>query len=78
MNIIEKEEKTIELKVRRPGGGIVPMLISTIYIIFITLLIAVPIGVGAAIYLNEYAKPGKVLNIIRYEIQNLGGVQNKP
>ena len=74
MNIIEKEEKTIELKVRRPGGGIVPMLISTIYIIFITLLIAVPIGVGAAIYLNEYAKPGKVLNIIRFAIQNLAGI----
>lgn len=65
---------TIRLKVTRPGGGIVPMVISTLYIILLTLLIAAPVGICAAIYLNEYAKPGKVLNIIRFAIQNLAGI----
>ena len=39
--------------------GIAGNIVNTLYIIFITLLFATPIGVGAAIYLNEYAKPGK-------------------
>lgn len=64
----------IKMKVTRPGGGIVPMLVSTIYIIGLTLIIAAPIGICAAIYLNEYAKPGKALNIIRFAIQNLAGI----
>ena len=64
----------IKMKVTRPGGGIVPMLVSTIYIIGLTLIIAAPIGICAAIYLNEYAKPGKTLNIIRFAIQNLAGI----
>jgi phosphate transport system permease protein len=64
----------IKMKVTRPGGGIVPMLVSTLYIIGLTLIIAAPIGICAAIYLNEYAKAGKILNIIRFAIQNLAGI----
>ncbi|NMB42738.1 MAG: phosphate ABC transporter permease PstA, partial [Clostridiales bacterium] len=71
---IENEDTSIDLKIRRPGGGIIPMVISTVIIIIITLLVSLPIGVGAAIYLNEYAKPGKVLKIIRFAIQNLAGI----
>ena len=37
--------------------GIAGNIVNTIYIIVITMLIATPIGVGAAVYLNEYAKP---------------------
>lgn len=74
IDIIEDEGNTLDLKVRRPGGGIVPMLISTIIIIVVTLIIALPIGIGAAIYLSEYAKPGKTLNTIRFAIQNLAGI----
>ena len=40
--------------------GIAGNLLNTLYIVVITLVIATPIGVGSAIYLNEYAKPGKV------------------
>lgn len=40
--------------------GIAGNLVNTLYIIVITLLIVTPLGVGAAIYLNEYAKPGKL------------------
>ena len=39
--------------------GIAGNIVNTLYIIILTLLIATPIGVGGAIYLNEYAKPGK-------------------
>lgn len=63
-----------KIKVTRPGGGILPMLISTVYIIIISLTIAAPIGICSAIYLNEYAKPGKVLRTIRFAIQNLAGI----
>ncbi len=63
-----------KIKVTRPGGGILPMLISTVYIIIISLSIAAPIGICSAIYLNEYAKPGKILRLIRFAIQNLAGI----
>jgi len=71
---IEGEDTSLDLKIRRPGGGILPMVISTLLIIVITLVVALPIGVGAAIYLNEYARPGKVLRVIRFAIQNLAGI----
>ena len=64
----------IRLKITRPGGGIVPMLVSTIYIIILSLIIAAPIGICSAIYLNEYAKHGKILKTIRFAIQNLAGI----
>lgn len=65
---------SIRLKVTRPGGGIIPMMASTLYIILLTLAIAAPIGICAALFLNEYAKPGKILNLIRFAIQNLAGI----
>ncbi len=64
----------IRIKVIRPGGGIVPMLVSTIYIIVLSLVIAAPVGISSAIYLNEYAKRGRILNLIRFAIQNLAGI----
>jgi phosphate transport system permease protein len=71
LNSITADSK---IKVTRPGGGILPMLISTVYIIIISLCIAAPIGICSAIYLNEYAKPGRVLRLIRFAIQNLAGI----
>ena len=44
--------------------GILGNIINTLYIVVITLLIATPIGVGSAVYLNEYAKPGKIVRLI--------------
>ena len=46
--------------------GIAGNIVNTLYIIIITMLIATPVGVGTAIYLNEYAKTGKLVTIIEY------------
>lgn len=54
--------------------GILGNIINTIYIIVITLLIATPIGVGSAIYLNEYAKPGKIVRLIEFTTETLSGI----
>jgi phosphate transport system permease protein len=54
--------------------GILPSIINTLYMIGITLLIATPIGVGAAIYLHEYAKRGKIVRIIEFTTETLAGI----
>ena len=54
--------------------GILGNIINTLYIIVITLLIATPIGVGSAIYLNEYAKRGKAVEIIEFTTEILSGI----
>ncbi|MTI70739.1 MAG: phosphate ABC transporter permease PstA [Firmicutes bacterium] len=56
------------------GGGILPIIINTLYIILLTIVIATPIGVFAAIYLVEYAKPGKIVRIIRFATESLAGI----
>ncbi|MDG5786835.1 phosphate ABC transporter permease PstA [Evansella sp. AB-P1] len=55
-------------------GGIWPALVGTFYVASLTILISVPVGIGAAIYLNEYAKQGPIVRIIRMSIRNLAGV----
>lgn len=54
--------------------GIAGNIINTLYIIVIILLIATPISVGSAIYLNEYAKPGKLVRLIEYTTEILSGI----
>ena len=54
--------------------GIAGNILNTIYIIVITLLIATPIGIGSAIYLNEYAKPGKFVRVVEFTTQTLSGI----
>ena len=54
--------------------GILGNIINTLYIIVITLLIATPIGIGSAIYLNEYAKPGKLVRAIEFTTEILSGI----
>lgn len=55
-------------------GGIFPCIIGTILISLGAIFIALPIGVASAVYLNEYARPGKLVRIIRLGINNLAGV----
>ena len=54
--------------------GILGNIINTIYIIVITLIIAAPIGIGSAIYLNEDAKPGKLVRTIEFTTEILSGI----
>ncbi len=55
-------------------GGILPAIVGTIYLVMGTIILALPLGVGSAIYLTEYAKQGKVTRLIRLAIMNLAGV----
>lgn len=54
--------------------GIAGNILNTIYIIVLTLIVAAPIGIGSAVYLNEYAKPGKVVRIIEVTTEILSGI----
>ena len=54
--------------------GILPDILNTIYILLATLLIVIPLGVGAAIYLTEYAKNKKIVTIIEYAAETLSGI----
>ncbi|MGI6297808.1 MAG: phosphate ABC transporter permease PstA [Saccharofermentanales bacterium] len=56
------------------NGGVLPMIVNTLYIIILSIGIATPIGVGAAIYLQEYAKPGRIVKIIRFSTETLAGI----
>ena len=58
----------------RETVGILPNILNTIYIILITLVIVLPTGVGAAIYLNEYAVNKKVVRIIELATETLSGI----
>ncbi|MDQ1336895.1 MAG: phosphate transport system permease protein [Thermodesulfobacteriota bacterium] len=55
-------------------GGILPCIIGTLCLSLGAILIALPIGVSSAIYLNEYARPGRIVRLIRLGINNLAGV----
>ena len=54
--------------------GILGNIVNTLYIVVITLLIATPLGVGAAIYLNEYAKGGRAVCLIEFTTETLSGI----
>ena len=55
-------------------GGILPCIIGTLCLSIGAIVVALPIGVASAIYLNEYARPGRIVRIIRLGINNLAGV----
>lgn len=54
--------------------GILPDILNTVYIIIVTLLIVLPLGVGAAVYLTEYASNKKVVALIEYAAETLSGI----
>ncbi|MDL1981931.1 MAG: phosphate ABC transporter permease PstA [Deltaproteobacteria bacterium] len=55
-------------------GGILPCIVGTLCLSIGAILIAMPIGVASAIYLNEYARPGPLIRVIRLGINNLAGI----
>ena len=54
--------------------GILPDILNTLYIIIYTLILVLPLGVGAAIYLTEYAHNKKVVAVIEYAAETLSGI----
>lgn len=55
-------------------GGILPIIVGTIYVTLVSIIIATPIGVAAAVYFSEYAKKGKLINTIRFFTEVLAGI----
>lgn len=54
--------------------GVLPDILNTVYIIVAALVLVLPLGVGAAIYLNEYATSRRLVNAIEYAIETLAGI----
>ncbi|MDD6211930.1 MAG: phosphate ABC transporter permease PstA [Clostridiales bacterium] len=54
--------------------GILGNIVNTLYIVVLTLLFATPLGIGSAIYLNEYAKPGPMVRAIEFTTETLSGI----
>ena len=54
--------------------GILPAILNTLYVIFLTLLIVLPLGVGAAVYLTEYASNRKLIEVIEFTNETLAGI----
>jgi phosphate transport system permease protein len=55
-------------------GGVFPMIVSSIYLTGLTLIVAVPLGVGGGIFLSEYAGEGRIVQSIRFAIDLLSSV----
>lgn len=68
------EGEQVQLKISHRGEGIYPMLVTTVLIIILALAVACPIGICAAIYLTEYAKPGRLVRLIRFATESLAGI----
>ena len=54
--------------------GIAPMILNTVYVVLITLVVSIPVGIGTAIYLAEYSKPGRLVVAFRFAIEILAGI----
>lgn len=65
---------TTVTSVWRGTVGVGGSLVNTLYVIVIALGAAVPVGAGAAVYLNEYAKPGRIIRLIEFATETLAGI----
>ncbi|HED23854.1 MAG TPA: phosphate ABC transporter permease PstA [Firmicutes bacterium] len=74
LGVINWEFITESPRVGMTEGGILPAIIGTFYVTLITVAFAVPLGVAAAIYLNEYAVQGRITRLVRMALRNLAGV----
>lgn len=54
--------------------GILPNILNTVYIILMTIIVVLPIGIGSAVYLNEYAKNKRLVSLIELATETLAGI----
>lgn len=73
-NVINSSFLTQVKSALKETEGIAGNILNTVYIVFITLLIATPIGIGSAIYLNEYARQGPFVKMVEFTTQTLSGI----
>lgn len=74
VEVMEKGIKIVDSNFKTYGGGIRGSLLNTLMLILITVLIAMPIGIGGAIYLGFYAKNNKLTRILRSLIDMVSGI----
>ena len=65
---------TTQESVLRGTVGILPAIRNTLFVIFLSLIIALPLGVGAAIYLTEYARNRRLVSVIEFATETLAGI----
>lgn len=65
---------TTTASVLKGTDGILPAILNTLYVILLTLLIVLPLGVGAAVYLTEYASNRKLIEVIEFTNETLAGI----
>lgn len=73
-NAFDNGYEITSMSIQNSGGGIRGSIITTLILIVMTLILAVPIGISTAIYFNEYAKKSRISEIIRYLVDLLTGV----
>lgn len=71
---LDKSQFIMMIQVSVNGGGIRGSILTTVILIILTLVVALPLGIGAAIYLELYAKEGRVKNIISQMIDMISGI----
>ncbi|HEY8405694.1 MAG TPA: phosphate ABC transporter permease PstA [Acholeplasma sp.] len=74
IGLLDLEDSIREFEFQTPGGGIRGSIITTLILVGLTLIFALPVGIGAAIYLNEYAKDNRITKYLRNFIETLTGV----
>ncbi len=74
VSIMDMATAIDDMTLTEGGGGIRGSIITTIYLIILTLIIALPLGIGAAVYLHEYAKENKITKLMRTMIEMTSGI----
>lgn len=74
VSTIGNQSGNLKIKIVQPGGGIKSNIITTLYMVLLSLVVALPLGIFGAIYLTEYARPGKMVNLIRFAAECLAGI----
>ena len=71
---IRVEFLTTTASVLKDTDGILPAILNTLYVILLTLLLVLPLGVGAAVYLTEYATNRRLIEVIEFTNETLAGI----